>query len=232
MSTEPVYAAVRCSIVAPLKNQLAQVSDRFRGSPATMKWIACASVLAGCIPSSYMGTDQFATWQAQQQETQARAWAEANAWQVVRVTSPLDGGTNVHVRKLATPASSTLVVRCEERRLRVGVITDGRLHHDFLENTTPVSIRIGDGAPREIDAEVGPDRATLYLPDPASAFSRMQSARDLAVRFQPAGSEPITVTVDLANGNEALAAVRDACPTAATQSALGLSRAASDSRTQ
>jgi hypothetical protein len=177
-----------------------------------MKSLALVCLLLGCIPPA-PSSDQYVQWQAQMEANQARALAEANAWQLVRTRSPLDGGTNIHARKSAGAGPSSLVLRCEERRLRIGVATGTRLHRDFdsVGMTTPIHIRIGEMPPHAIDAEVGPDHETFYLPDADLVLARLQSARDLAVQYQPAGRERDTVTVAMGDARGVLDEVRAAC---------------------
>lgn len=145
-------------------------------------------------------------------------------WQVQSAASSLDGSTNVVAVKhaageyhdrfddLQTPS---LVVRCDEGRLRVGVLARSPFDDSTIDTRERVKIvvRVDDDAAEDIAAEQGNDRKSAYVPDPRALLERMATASQVVLQFTPLGKEPITAVFLLGEVAPIVERARAACPT-------------------
>lgn len=186
---------------------------RRRGGPSFNPWGAAREQLA-----------QAQALQAQTQELQAQALAAHYAWRVRHEVSAMDGSPIVHASKYSRSTyeeygdtySPSLVLRCEEGRLRVGVVVPSGYSVDSYRyerdhRYVDLDVSVDRTGARTIAARLDSDRSTAWVVDPAALVGSLRSAGQIAVRVVPSGMSALVATFELEGIDEPLSAIGQAC---------------------
>ena len=145
-------------------------------------------------------------------------------WRTNSTTDPVTGTSQLVAATTSTrqtenhvgrPYSPILIVRCQDNKTDALITWNNYLDgnsggHDDARHL--ITIRIGEGDPKQIRAGVSTDNEATFIPSPISTLLRpMVGESTLAARTTPYNESPQTAIFDITGADEALAPIAEAC---------------------
>lgn len=149
---------------------------------------------------------------------------DKGAWRTSSREDPVTGRTRHSAVLMASnrtegivsqPVTSRLVVRCQDNKTEVYLDWEtylGGNSGDFRDNRQIVTLRIGDGDPFTVRANVSTDNEATFFPSPIPSILKPAANADtLAARTTPYNESPQTAVFNLTGMRAALSDLAAAC---------------------